>query len=475
MRRPGRRAGAAEEPATARPGRHPCSGRRVSDGEVHDIRENPARYVEWFRHSAPYVHAHRGRTFVIVFGGEVVASGALPRLVHDLALLAGLGVRLVLVFGVEPQVEVRLAERKVRMRRVKGWPVVDGRALAALKEAVGTVRVEVEALFSMGAEASPMAGARLRVASGNFVTARPIGVRNGTDYGHAGEVRRIDVECVRRRLEAGDVVLLPPLGYSPTGEVFSLVAEDVAAAAAEALRADKLVCLVEGRGAVGARGRVAQQLTPAEAETYLQKHRQPPSAERALRAAIRACRAGVRRAHLVDRGGDGALLLELFTREGAGTLVTDETFEGIRPARLDDVPGILALIRPLEEEGILVRRSRERLETELDDFTVIERDGTIIGCAALDPYADEGIAEVACVAVHPDYRDTGRGDALLESLERKARERGFGRVFVLTTRTAQWFQERGYGPARVADLPAAKRDGYDRKRRSRVLVKRLLP
>jgi amino-acid N-acetyltransferase len=440
---------------------------------VHDIRENPARYVEWFRHSAPYVHAHRGRTFVIVFGGELVASGDLPRLVHDLALLAGLGVRLLLVFGVTPQVEERLAREHARLRRVRGWPVIDGKAQAATKEAVGTVRVEIEALFSMGAEESPMAGARLRVASGNFVTAKPLGVRDGVDCGHAGEVRRIDVDSVRRRLDAGDVVLLPPLGYSPTGEVFSLAAEDVAAAAAEALRADKLVCLIEGRGAVGARGRVVQQLTPADAERYLQKHKQVRSVEAALRAAIRVCRAGVRRAHLVDRSADGALLLELFTREGAGTLVTDETFEGIRPARLDDVSGILALIRPLEEEGILVRRSRERLETELADFTVIERDGTIIGCAALDPYPSERTAEIACVAVSPDYRDTGRGDALLESLEKQARDRGLDRVFVLTTRTAQWFQERGYGPARIADLPAAKRERYDRKRRSRILVKRL--
>lgn len=440
---------------------------------MHDIRENPARYVEWFRHSAPYVHAHRGRTFVIVFGGELVASGDLPRLVHDLALLAGLGVRLLLVFGVTPQVEERLAREHARLRRVRGWPVIDGKAQAATKEAVGTVRVEIEALFSMGAEESPMAGARLRVASGNFVTAKPLGVRDGVDCGHAGEVRRIDVDSVRRRLDAGDVVLLPPLGYSPTGEVFSLAAEDVAAAAAEALRADKLVCLIEGRGAVGARGRVVQQLTPADAERYLQKHKQVRSVEAALRAAIRVCRAGVRRAHLVDRSADGALLLELFTREGAGTLVTDETFEGIRPARLDDVSGILALIRPLEEEGILVRRSRERLETELADFTVIERDGTIIGCAALDPYPSERTAEIACVAVSPDYRDTGRGDALLESLEKQARDRGLDRVFVLTTRTAQWFQERGYGPARIADLPAAKRERYDRKRRSRILVKRL--
>lgn len=440
---------------------------------MQDIRENAQRFVEWFRHSAPYVHAHRDRTFVVVFGGQTVASEGFDRLVTDIALLSGLGVRLVLVHGAQPQVEERLRETGARTRKVRGRQIYDARALACLKEAVGTVRVEIEALFSMGVEDSPMGGARIRVATGNLVTARPLGVRDGVDYQHSGEVRRIDVDTIRRHLDRDDIVLLSPLGYSPTGEVFHLRPEDVACAAATALRADKLVCMVEG-GVRDRRRRIVPQLTPAQADEVLaHARRQTESVVRCLTAAVRACRGGVRRAHLIDREADGSLLLELFTREGSGTLVTDETFEGIRPARLSDVPGILRLIQPMEEEGLLVKRSRERLETELDRYTVVERDGSIIGCAALDPYPEQKMGELACVAVHPDYRHTGRGDALLDSMELKARQQKLQSVFVLTTRTAQWFQERGFEPARPSDLPPSRRESYDRKRRSRVLVKRL--
>ncbi len=443
-------------------------------GALQDIRENPQRFVDWFRHSSPYVHAHRGKTFVIAFGGATVAAEGFGRLVSDVALLSGLGVRIVLVHGAQAQVDERLAEAKVRVRKVRGLRVTDARAMAAVKEAVGTVRVEIESRFSMGVEDSPMAGARIRVASGNFVTARPLGIRDGIDYQLTGEVRRIDVDSIRRRLDQGDMVLLSPLGYSPTGEVFSLGVEDVAAAAASALRADKLVWLVDAPGVLDRRRRLLHQLAPADAEAVLGKgRRQTEAVERCLRASVRAVRAGVRRAHLIDRDADGSLLLELFTRDGFGTLVTDEAFEGLRPARLDDLAGILALLGPLEEEGILVRRSRERLETEIDRFFVVERDGSVIGCAALDPYPADGIGELSAVAVHPDYRRTGRGDSLLDQMEKKARDLGLERVFVLTTRTAQWFQERGFRPAKVQELPEARRAIYDRKRRSKVLIKEL--
>lgn len=443
-------------------------------GAPQDIREDPERFVRWFRHSSPYIHAHRGRTFVVAFGGHTVASEGFPRLVSDLALLHGLGVRLVIVHGAGPQTESRLAEAGAKLRRVRGRHVVDKKALACVKEAVGAVRVEVEALLSVGAEDSPMAGARIRVAAGNLVTARPVGVRDGTDFHHLGEVRRIDGEGIRRRLDAGDVVLLSPLGYSPTGDVFHVPAEEVASATAAALDADKLVWLVDGPGVLGKQRKLVQQLTPAAAEAVLAKG--PKQAEftaSCLRASVRAVRAGVRRAHLIDRDADGALMLELFTRDGFGTLVTDETFEGLRAARLDDIPGLMRLLEPLEEEGILVRRPREKLEQELDRFTVVERDGSIIGCAALEPYAGEKIGEIYAVAIHPDYRKTGRGDALLDHVERRARDTGLERVFVLTTRTQQWFEERGYDAARLKALPAERQARYDKKRRSRILIKPL--
>ena len=437
--------------------------------------EESAQFVGWFRQSSPYINAHRERTFVIGFGGEVVADASFPHLIHDLALLSSLGVRLVLVPGARPQVEERLRERGAEIRYVNGLRLTDAAALQCVKEAVGCVRLEIEALLSMGVANSPMAGYRIRVASGNFVTARPLGVRDGVDYEHTGEVRRVDVEGIRERLQRGDVVLVSPLGYSPTGEIFNLNAEDVAFAVARELQADKLLFLVDDAPLQDSAGNPLRELTVQEANDYLQAHadRLPESMARLLAGGIDVCRRGVRRVHLLDRRQDGALLLELFTRDGVGTLLMAQSFENVRPAVNDDVGGILRLIQPLEEEGVLVRRSRELLENEIGHFTVIERDGAIIACAALYPHPGEGMGEIACVAVHPDYRRGGRADMLLQRLERQARGLGLTRVFVLTTHTAHWFQERGFVPAPLEALPVARRKLYNYKRNSKVFVKEL--
>lgn len=434
----------------------------------------PSPFVEFFRASAPYIHAHRGRTFVVMFGGEAVIDHDFPKLVHDLALMHSLGVRLVLVHGSKPQIERRMRERKIPARFHQGVRITDRATMSCVEDAVGSIRGRVEGLFSMGLPSSPMEHARLRVASGNFVIARPWGVRDGIDFQFTGGVRRIDHESIVQRLDAGAIVLLSPLGYSPTGECFNLASHEVAAAAAAALRADKLISLVEGRGAVDRRGRLLPQLTPAEAEELARtgKHLHPDTVKH-LVAAARACRDGVRRVHLVERRLDGAVLQELFTRDGKGTLVTNEQFEGLRAARLDDIPGILRILGPLEEAGILVRRSRETLEHEIDRFVVVERDGMVIGCAALEVFADEGVGELYCLAVDPAYREAGRGEAIVESIANRARALGLGRLFVLTTQSAHFFRERGFSPARWTELPAARRARYDKKRRSQVLFRTL--
>lgn len=437
--------------------------------------EPPDTFVESFRGSAPYIHAHRGRTFVLVVGGEVMKSPGLRSLVHDIALLSSLGVRLVLCVGARPQIDERIALRGKKARFVEGIRVTDKVALECVKESAGTNRVELEALLSMGLPSSPMAGARLRVVAGNFVSARPLGVIEGVDYQYTGEVRRVDAEAIRTHLDSGAVVILTPIGYSITGEAFNVSTHDLAAAAAVALRADKLICLVEGKGVVDRRGRLQHELTPEKADALLaQPHRLARDVELHLQSAVRACRRGVRRAHLVSRRIDGGLLRELFTRDGIGTLVSEQQFEGVRAARPEDVAGILELIEPLERQGILVRRPRDMLERDIGRFTVIERDGLIVACAAVYPYPEENIAELACVAVHPHYREAGRADVLLQYIERICREDGLARVFVLTTRTAHWFLERGFEPSSMRLLPAAKRALYDKKRRSKVFVKALL-
>jgi len=433
-----------------------------------------SRFVRWFRDSSPYIHAHRGRTFVVSFGGEALADGLFANLVHDFALLNSLGVKLVLVHGARPQVERRLNLRGHQMRYAGGLRVTDAVALECVKEAAGTVRVEIEALLSMDLAHSPMAGAKIRVASGNFVVAKPLGVRDGVDFGHTGEVRRVDVDGIRSKLDQGDVVLLSPIGYSPTGEVFNLGAEEVATSVAVALRADKLLLLTEQDCVKLDDGSTIRQLTTEEAKTLMQTGGSlAEDVVPHLKAAVSACSRGVRRAHLLNRRIDGATVLELFTRDGVGTLVSLSPFEAMRQAEIKDVAGILELIKPLEKKGVLVKRSREHLETEVHAFSVIERDGMVLGCAALHPYPEAAMGELACLALHPDYRGEDRGERLLEYMEAKARGLGLKKLFALTTQTTHWFREHGFELATVADLPAAKQAQYNPQRNSKILFKRL--
>ncbi|MCB2263230.1 MAG: amino-acid N-acetyltransferase [Candidatus Thiosymbion ectosymbiont of Robbea hypermnestra] len=431
-------------------------------------------FVHWFRQATPYVHAHRGRTFVITFGGEAVAEAGFADLIHDLALLHGLGIRLVLVPGARPQIEERLALRGAALHYAKGLRVTDTAALACVKEAAGAVRVEIEALLSLGLANSPMAGVRIPVASGNFVTARPLGVLDGIDYRHTGVVRRIDRASLRRRLDDGAVALMPPIGYSPTGEVFNLSAADLACATAVTLQADKLIFLLEEPGVPDPSGGRLSNLLSRDLESLLADS--PALSEelaQSLRAGGYACTQGVGRVHLIGRHTQGALLRELFTREGAGTLITASPYETLRPARIDDVGGILELLRPLEQQGVLVERPRERLETEIDRFSLMERDGMAIACVAIYGFPEADLAELACITVHPDYRSRARGDKLLEHVEAIAKAQGIGRLFVLTTQTAHWFRERGFEPASLAELPARKQALYNYQRNSKVFIKRL--
>lgn len=455
---------------------HDYSDRLIAiehDAYVSKQNKNDTGFVDSFRRSSPYIHAHRGKVFVLSFGGEALDEENFANLIHDITLLNGLGIRLVLVPGARPQIERQLNARGAKLQVVNGLRVTDDDALACVKEANGTVRVEIEALLSMGLANSPMAGVRIRVGSGNFVTAKPIGIIDGVDYRHTGEVRRVDAEALNTLLNSGSIALVPALGYSPTGEVFNLSAADVAGAVATAIGAHKLIFLTENKIA-DAKGRVISSMVPREVDSLIaRRKRLPEETVRVLHNAAAACRGGVQRVHLLNRQQDGILLSELFTRDGAGTLVTAEPYEITRTARIDDVGGILELIEPMEAAGILVKRSRELLEQEIDQFSVIERDGAIIGCAACYPFPDEGLAELACVAIHPDYRAARRGDNLLHYIENAARGMGIKELFVLSTRTTHWFRERGFINAPVECLPQRRRDLYNWRRGSKVFIKPL--
>ena len=446
---------------------------------MNDLRpaQAAAAFVQWFRRAAPYINAHRGRIFVIEIDGATAHDPRLHGIVHDLALLRSLGVGLVVVHGARPWIEQRIANLGLEPRYVGGARITDAAILDAAREAVGSAHVQLEALLSMGVANSPMAGAMVRVASGNFVTARPIGIRDGVDYEHTGEVRRIDVEAIRQRLADGAIVLVSPLGYSPTGEVFTLRAEEVASAIAGEIDAAKLVFLGDEPGIVDHQGELMRELTVEEAKA-LAADLPHDSGDRdalgnRLRQSVRACRNGVSRVHIIDRRIEGALLLELFSRDGVGTMVNADTYDSIRRATIDDIGGILELIRPLEQSGALVRRSREKLETEIEHFNVVERDGAVVACAAMYPYPEDQLAELACLAVDNAYRGGQYGERLLGLAERQAAEAGAERLFVLTTLASHWFRERGFVEADLSILPAERKTLYNFQRRSRVLVRAL--
>lgn len=433
-----------------------------------------ADFVAWFRSVAPYINAFRGRTFVIAFGGEVVADGKFVELTHDFNLLASLGIRLVLVHGARPQIEQHLAKNNLEGTYHHGIRLTDAETMQCVKEAVGRVRVEIEALLSMGLANSPMANADIRVAGGNFITAQPIGIINGVDMQHTGSVRKVDVAALNDRMEFGEVVLLSPLGYSPTGEVFNVTLEDVATATAIALDADKLMFLMDTDGVQDKKGALLKELTIAQAEDVMSaKRKLPDDVTMFLPCAIRACEAGVARTHLISRHTDGAVLQELFSDEGIGTMVVESSLNTLRNATIKDVGGILKLLRPLEEEGILVRRNRELLEQEIARFVVLEHDHRIVGCAALYPFPDEAAAELACLAVETQSRDRGYGEAILNHMISIAKAQGMKKLFVLTTRTAHWFIERGFVESDVSALPAQKKSLYNWQRKSKVFVRKI--
>ncbi|GAB3670416.1 amino-acid N-acetyltransferase [Salinisphaera aquimarina] len=444
---------------------------------AHHHAADPTGLVAALRASAPYVHAHRGRTFVINLPGEAAQSSAFADLVYDIALLASLGVRLVIVFGARPQIDAALADAGLETRFIDGVRVTDSASLACVKAAVGSLQMELEALLSTSLASTPMGGARIVTASGNLVTARPVGVVAGVDHRHTGEVRRVDVASINAQLARGAIVLLSCIGYSPSGEIFNLFAEEVATATATALTADKFVLLHPGDALHERFADTPAELRPDAARRLLaDTDAALTAADRArLGAAVAACGAGVARAHLVSFERDGALLRELYSRDGVGTMIAADTYDTTRPATPEDLGGVLALIEPLAAAGILVARSREAIELDIEHYLVMERDGLITACCALMPYPDEAIGELACVAVHPDYRTQDRAATLLAETEKRARAAGLERLFALTTKAPHWFVEHGFKTADIDSLPLAKRTLYNYQRNSAVFIKTLAP
>jgi len=431
-------------------------------------------FVTWFRNAAPYINAHRGKTVVLMFGGEAVQHPNFANIIHDIALLRSLGVKLVIVHGARPQIAERANLLGVEQQFEQHLRITDPLTLMAVKDATGSLRVHIEALLTTGLANSPMYGSEIRVGTGNFVIARPIGIKNGVDYQHTGLVRRIDTVGINAQLDFGSIVLLSPVGYSTTGEVFNLALEDVATQTAISLGADKLITFTEDDGLLDSDNTLIRSCSVRKVKELLDGYGEQETdhvRQLLLRAIIQSGENGVERCHCVSYQSETALLQELFTRDGAGTLIAKDHKEHIATASIDDVGGILELIQPLEEEGVLVKRSRKLLEMEIDRFIVLKKEEVIIACAAMYPYPEVSMGELACVVIHPDYRKGNRGERLISAVEAFAKRQKLDQLFVLTTVSGHWFREQGFVETTIDELPDKKKELYNYQRKSKVLIK----
>jgi len=415
---------------------------------------NNTSHISWFRNASAYISAHRDKTFVLYLCGQAIDHDNFTNTVADIVLLHSLGVRLVLVHGAAPQIEAVIAQQGKKSDFVDGIRITHPEILTAVEFGVTQAKSKLEAELCR----VPRYQHEISLASGNHIKARPLGIHNGIDFHNTGRVRKVNTGAIRKQLDAGSLVVISPLGYSPSGEVFNINSLEVAGEVAGALMADKLI-LIESDFREES-GSLVNEIQVSDIDTNNLTHHEP------LSIARRACLKGVDRCHLLDLSSDGALLNELFTRDGVGTQVVRKSYEQVRVATANDVGGIIDLIEPLEAQGILVKRSRERLESEIDQFIVIDRDGTIVGCAALYGYGRD--AELACLVTHPEYRDGTRGDVLLDTIKRKALDQKFQRLFVLTTHTAHWFTERGFTETALSELPIERQNLFNYQRNSKL-------
>ncbi|QCI18415.1 amino-acid N-acetyltransferase [Buchnera aphidicola (Aphis nasturtii)] len=438
------------------------------------MKECATELVQGFRHSVPYINAHRGKTFVIMLSGEAIKYGNFSGIINDIGLLHSLGIRLIVVYGACPQINSNLNEKKIKIKYHKYVRITNLACLEQVKQAAGRLQLDITARLSMSLSNTPLQGANINVVSGNFIIAQPLGVDEGVDYIHTGRIRRIDKKAIDCQLKNGAIVLIGPVAVSVTGESFNLTSEDIATQVSIKLKAEKMIGFCSNQGVLNDQGNTISELLPNDINVKINKLKKNEddisSTVRFLKGSIKACKNGVNRSHLISYHKNGALLQELFSRDGIGTQIVMESAEKIRQANINDIGGILELIRPLEKKGILVRRSREQLEMEVDKFTIIERDNLTIACAALYPFFKESLGEMACVVVHPDYRNSSRGDSLLKTIKLNAKKINLKKIFVLTTHSIHWFQERGFIIVNVDMLPESKKKMYNYQRCSKILM-----
>lgn len=422
--------------------------------------------VNFFREAAPYIHLHRGKTFVVALSGEVLQHPKSSEILNDIAVLSSLGARIILVHGARPQIDEQLAKNKHQAKIYNDLRITDKQTLEMSKAAIGAIRLDIENQLNQALNRPPVVNSSLGIISGNFLTAKPLGVIDGIDYQHTGKVRKVNQSLLQSLLLQDNIVLVSPLGYSPTGQMYNILYEEIAGYLAADLNADKLIFLHNNK---------TLSKLPRHCNLEQLDHDLKNKPNTLLTRISNTMHDGVERVHLVDIENDGGLLLELYTRDGIGSMLSTQLYDEPRPAKSEDINGMMELIRPLEAQGALAKRSRAQLELDIKKFSVIERDGLIIGCAALYPIDGTDTGELSCLAIHKQYRSGNRGVALVNYSQTKAKAIGLNKLFVLTTQSIDWFRERGFEEQPFTALPEMRQHSYNSERNSKVLFLKLTP
>jgi amino-acid N-acetyltransferase len=436
--------------------------------------------VDLIREVFHYQSRFEGSTMVFKIDYPVTEDPGFPGLVKDLALLAKTGFKIIIVPGAKENIDAVLKRHDIdsSCEIIDDFPV-------RLTTSQAIPFVEMAAFDVASRFMTFLSGSKVDALIGNFVRARGLGVKNGVDTEHTGVVDKIYADSLDKVLKLGMVPILPCIGWSPSGKPYNVPSDEIALAVSTTLGAIKLF-IVSVHDRPGAKALSLPEntetrpdgslvrLTPQQAQALITANSEPKNTEnkqylREIRLALQASKSGVHRVHIIDGREEGAVLKELFSNLGVGTMIYTDEYDSVRQLHSKDLPDILRLMEPLMQKGILIRRNAEQIQEKKDDYSVLEVDGSIRACGALHDLG-ESQGEIAAVATDPNYTDLGLGRRIVGYLVEKARKNNLRRVFVLTTQSQDWFELLGFKEASVDSLPEKKRKVYDQTRKSKVFA-----
>jgi len=428
-------------------------------------------FVQLFRSIAPYIHSFKSKIFVICISKKEISDKKFNNLIHDIALLNALGIKIIVTYNAMSGIETQLKIRNHQLKYSKGIPITDEIVLDCAKRAIGEYRLNIEASFSTNLPNTPMTNSKVRVVSGNFVKAKPLGVYDSVDFNKTGVVRKIDTDNIIKILESGAIVLIPPLGFSETGDAFNLSCDQLAVSIASELKSEKLIFTIDKDFLPKKNDSKFCEISHEKINYILNESVLHEGSARLISQSTIANENGVERVHLIPLDDDGEILLELFTHDGIGTMLVKDKLDFVRSATLDDVSSILSLIEPFEKDGTLSSRSKLLIERDIKNFSVLEHDGIIYGCAGLYEFPEEKIGEIACLIISSNYQEKGEGKKLLNYIEKIAKSKKLKKLFALTTRTEHWFLKNQFKEAKPNQLPKQKINKLTKNRNSKILIK----